>query len=171
MFPTPFSGSGSDPNRAWKKESVSDGTWPKSLRCGFVTTIVAAVLMIVTALFVLSQGELAGADVPLDVAAAHASNRRVVAFGNIALALAMTVSASYLRRGSRAGRRWLAVFLFAAAFLNIAGFIVAVTGFAAIVIVALAAFAGLFCFRPAANEFIRECTWRRIKGESADFRE
>lgn len=167
MFPTPFSGSGApDPNRSWKEPQPADGSWPKSLRNGFVFAILTAILMLLTALVMLTSGPMPIQDAPLDVTATYRSNYRIVAWGNIVFALALTVAATSLRRGSAAGRRWFAGLLFVTAFLNIVGFIVSVVGLAGIVIVALAAFAGLFAFRPAANEFIREKTWERRRAET-----
>lgn len=169
MFPTPFTGSGgNDPNRSWREKPSPDGTWPTSLRYGFVLTIVAAILMLVTGMVMLTHGEIRGEDAPLDVIASYESNLRIVAIGNIVLALLLTAAASYLRRGSVVGRRWLGVGLFISAFLNIAGFIVSVVGLASIVIVVLVAFAGMFAFRPAANEFVRETTWDRVRRDTQE---
>lgn len=154
MFPTPFTGGSNDPNRQWRDERSPDGTWPKALRYGVVLTLVAAVLMLVSGLFILQYANLD--DAPLDIAQTFQTNKWVVGIGNIVLALFMTVAASYLRRGSRVARRWLSVLLFLAGGLNLAGFVVSVAGLAAIVIIAFVAFAAMFLYRPAANEFIRE---------------
>lgn len=169
MFPTPFTGGGgNDPNRSWKEEQNPDGTWPKSLRYGFVLSLVSAILMLVTGLVMLTHGEIQGDGAPLDVIAAYEKNLRFVAVGNIVVALLLTVAASYLRRGSLVGRRWFGVLLFAGAFLNLAGFIVSVVGLASIVVVVLLAFAGMFAFRPAANHFVSEKTWERRRSETQE---
>ncbi|AKK10273.1 hypothetical protein [Corynebacterium uterequi] len=160
MFPTPVTG-GDDPNRRWR-DTTPDGVRPQSLVAGYVLALAGAVLMVVSSLVMFSVG-FVGGDAPLEVIDSFERNQRIVAVGNLVLAAVVVWSASATTRGRKAARRVLGAAIFSGVFLNLLGFIVTVSGLAAIVIVALLAFAAVAVTRPSANKYIRYCEDQRLR--------
>lgn len=150
MFPTIVSDP-NDPNRRYRG-AVGD-TWPRNLQIAFYLICGAAVLMLVTAMMLLSQG-FPGDPANESLCASYMTNLRAVSIGNIVLALLLVSAASYFRHGNRIARRCAAGFVALSCFLNVAAFMVQLTSWASMVIVILLAFSMLFAFRPDANAFV-----------------
>lgn len=150
MFPTMVSDP-NDPNRRYRG-TVGD-TWPFNLKLAFVLICAAAVLMLVTSMFLISQG-FPAERIDESYRSSYMTNMRTASIGNIVLALVLVSAASYFRQGSRLARRVAAGAVALACFLNVVAFILKVTSWASMVIVALLAFAMLFAFRQDANAFM-----------------
>lgn len=146
-----------DPNRRRRKETLpEDGTWPRSLRWGYVLVVVACVAMLVHGALMLSLGYVGDPAATPERQQWFMTNMRIVAWWNIGAGLTMSLFAAQLRTGSRMSRRVLTVLIALTMFINMAGFIILVSGLASVAITVLLAFALLFMYRPVANEFIRE---------------
>ncbi|OFT83235.1 hypothetical protein HMPREF3101_06510 [Corynebacterium sp. HMSC29G08] len=157
MFPTMVA----DPNDRNRRHTDAAGeTWPTPLKVAYWLVVAAAVLMLVTAVdlfatvFLGFLGTYLPPDLDTDVTKSLLLNTRIVAVGNIVLALGLAACAAFFERGSKRARRFASVLVMLAVFINLAGFFVHAVGFAAFVIVILLAFAGFFMFRPAANAFV-----------------
>lgn len=150
MFPS-FSAHPDDPNRRYHVEVGDD--WPRSLQIGFWLVVVGAVVMLVTAMMMITTGYPGD---PADTAMRTAFMRNMwfVAVMNIILALVMGAAASYLRQGSRNARRIVAACIALACVFNVMAFAIRVGGLALMLVVVLLAFASLFLFRPAVNAYI-----------------
>lgn len=119
--------------------------------------------MLVSSFLMLRAG--APAELEQDVAMSFRRNMRIVAAGNIILALCLTACAAFFERGSKRARRSASLFIFLAIFLNFAGFFVGVAGWVVFAIVALLAVGAFFIFRPSANAFVDERSgdlWRNV---------
>ena len=149
MFPTMVA----DPNDRNRRFSGEVGdTWPSPLRTAYWFFVAAAVMMLVTGVMLLTTKF--PPDLDPDLLKTVKLNTRLVAVGNIILALCLTACAAYFEKGSKRARRWASGFIFLTIFLNFAGFFVGVVGLVSIVIVGLLAFGAFFMFRPAANAFM-----------------
>ncbi|MCP1388045.1 hypothetical protein M5J20_07550 [Corynebacterium sp. TA-R-1] len=149
MFPTMVA----DPND--RNRRYTDGpaeAWPESLRIGYWLVLLAAIVMLLTSMLMFKVG--VPAEIDPDLRGSFTSNMRIVAVGNIVLALALAAFASYFERGSKNARRWASGMIGLTIFLNFAGFYVGVSGWSAFVIVVLLGLAVFFMFRPAANAFV-----------------
>ena len=155
MFPTPFP-KGDDPNRRDREKLPEDGTWPQPLRLAYVTSVVAAILMLVTAAIMFTRGFTGGEDAPQEVVDAFLMNQRIVAVGNVIAAIGLALTAPQLRHGAKISRRWMSGFTILGIAANLLGFVVTVSGLMAIIIVAFLAFSAMFAFRPVSNRYIRE---------------
>lgn len=150
MFPT-LTSHPDDANRRYSGK-VGD-EWPRNLQVAFYLICAAAVVMLLTAMLLLSQGAPAGVDEA--VRGYFMTNMRVAAIGNIVLALLLVSAAAFFRQGNKKARRWAAVFTGLALFLNLAAFWAHVmTAWSAMGIVILLAFAMLFAFRQDSNAFV-----------------
>ncbi|WKD56785.1 hypothetical protein CAPI_01035 [Corynebacterium capitovis DSM 44611] len=160
MFPT-MVGDPNDPNRRYS--APSGDQWPRSLRTAYWLVVAAAALMLVTAMMLLTTGFPQGADQSFRYA--YMVNMRVVAWGDVLLALGLGGTASYFERGSRVARRWAAAFVAVGIFLNAAAFALQVAGWSVLVIVVLLSVAALCMFRPAANAFIdsKHSLWKGVE--------
>lgn len=161
MFPTMVADP-NDPNRRYRGPVGEE--WPASLRIGYWLLLLAAVLMLVNSFLMLRAGVPTGLDP--EISRTVVMNYRVVAWGNIILALCLTACAAYFERGSKTSRRVASVVVLLTIFLNFAGFFVGIAGFGAFVIVALLGFGVFFIFRPAANAFVDERSgdvWRNVR--------
>lgn len=152
MFPTMVSDQ-NDPNR--RHTGPVGDTWPRNLQIAFYLICAAAVLMLVTAMFLISNG-WPGDPNNVELRDTYMLNMRITAYGNIILAVALVSAASYFRFGSRKARRWAAVFIAVTAFLNVVAFILQLTAWASMITVILLAFAAFFAFRPDANAFVEQ---------------
>ncbi|GAB3944705.1 hypothetical protein [Corynebacterium tapiri] len=152
MFPTPFSPG--DPNRSWRDDYAEGDGVPNSLTIAWVLTVGAAALMLISAIIMLTAG-FQGGDAPLEVIAAFERSQRVVAVSNILGAVALGWTVAAMRRGVRHSRRWYTALSALVIAVNVAGFVVTVASFAAIVIVGLLAFALVYAFRPSATAYLR----------------
>ena len=154
MFPTMVA----DPNDRNRRHTDAVGeTWPTPLKVAYWLVVAAAVLMLVTAVDLFATvflGTYVPPNLDTDVTKSLLLNTRIVAVGNIALALGLAVCAAFFERGSKRARRFASVLVMLAVFINLAGFFVHAVGFVAFAIVILLAFAGFFMFRSAANAFV-----------------
>ena len=154
MFPTLVA----DPNDRNRRHTDAVGeTWPTPLKVAYWLVVAAAVLMLVTAVDLFATvflGTYVPPNLDTDVTKSLLLNTRIVAVGNIALALGLAVCAAFFERGSKRARRFASVLVMLAVFINLAGFFVHAVGFVAFAIVILLAFAGFFMFRSAANAFV-----------------
>ena len=151
MFPTMLSHP-DDANRRSSAGQAGD-EWPRPLQIGFYLICAASVLMLLSAMTLLSQGLPDGIDESLR--GYFMTNMRVAAFGNIILAVLLVSAASFFRQGSRSARRWASVFIGLALFLNLAAFLTKVLSlWAAMSIVIVLAFGLFFTFRPDSNAFV-----------------
>lgn len=154
MFPTMVA----DPNdRNRRHTDAATETWPTPLKVAYWLVVAAAVLMLVTAVDLFGTvflGTYLPPDLDTDVTRSLLLNTRIVAVGNIVLALGLAACAAFFERGSKRARRVASVLVMLTAFVNLAGFFVHAVGFVAFAIVVLLAFAGFFMFRPAANAFV-----------------
>lgn len=154
MFPTMVA----DPNdRNRRHTDAATETWPTPLKVAYWLVVAAAVLMLVTAVDLFATvflGTYLPPDLDTDVTRSLLLNTRIVAVGNIVLALGLAACAAFFERGSKRARRVASVLVMLTAFVNLAGFFVHAVGFVAFAIVVLLAFAGFFMFRPAANAFV-----------------
>lgn len=161
MHPTMIS----DPNDRNRRYTGEVGpTWPTSLKWGNWLLLAAAALMLATGLVLLRSGVPDTVDV--DVVGTYRSNLRIVAFGNMLLAVCLVGAASQFERGSKVARRWSAGFVLLTIFLNFAGFFVEVSGWVSFVIVVLVSLAMFAAFRPAANAYVDEKSgdlWREVE--------
>lgn len=161
MFPAMVA----DPNDRNRRYSGPVGDeWPAPLRTGYWCFLLAAVLMLVSSFLMLRAGT--PAELEQDVALSFRRNMRIVAVGNIILALCLTASAAFFERGSKRARRFAALFIFLTIFLNFAGFFVGVAGWVVFAIVALLAVGAFLIFRPSANAFVDERSgdvWRNVR--------
>ena len=158
MFPTMVS----DPNDRNRRYTGEVGQqWPRPLKIGYYLALAAAVLLFVIAFLTMVNGVpdrlpdswmIEGADE--DVIERFTSNLRIYTWGSIILGALITSACAYLEKGSKVARRWAALFIAAAMFLQVTGFLVGVAGWAAFVVVGLLVFALFFMFRPAANAFV-----------------
>ncbi|OFT32838.1 hypothetical protein HMPREF3171_00055 [Corynebacterium sp. HMSC08F01] len=158
MFPTMVSDP-NDKNRRYSGEATEQ--WPRPLRTAYYLVVASAVLMIVIGLMTLAKGVpdrlpdtwmIEGADEAL--IERFRFNLRILAWGNIALAILLSMSAAYFHKGSKTARRIAAASIGATVFLNVAGFFIGVAGWASIVVVVLLVAALFGMFRPAANVFV-----------------
>lgn len=152
MYPTMVSDP-NDPNRRYR--GAAGDEWPRNLQLGFYLVCAAAVLMLVTAMFLLFMGYPGNPDNE-SLRKSYMLNMRITAYGNILLALLLAACASYFRLGSRTARRLAAGAVALTCFLNVAAFVLQLTSWVSIVIVALLAFAMLFAFRPDSNAFVEK---------------
>lgn len=161
MFPSMVADP-SDRNRRYSGP-VGD-QWPAPLRAGYWCFLLAAVLMLVASFLMLRAGTPAELD--HDVALSFRRNMRIVAVGNIILALCLTACAAFFERGSKRARRLATLFIFLTVFLNFAGFFVGVAGWVVFAIVVLLAVGAFLIFRPSANAFVDERSgdvWRNVR--------
>lgn len=158
MFPTMVADP-NDKNRRYSGEATKH--WPRPLRTAYYLVVVSAVLMIVIGLMTLTKGVpdrlpdtwmIEGADEAL--IDRFRFNLRVFAWGNIALAVLLAISAAYFPKGSKTARRVAAAGVAAAVFLNAVGLFIGVAGWASIAVVVLLIVALFVMFRPAANRFV-----------------
>ncbi|QYH20332.1 hypothetical protein JKI95_05490 [Corynebacterium aquatimens] len=149
MFPTMVADR-NDPNRRYT--GGPSEAWPGSLRIGYWLVLIAAVMMLLTGMLMLSAG--APEEIDAETLKQFTTNMRIVAVGNIVLGLGLTALASYFERGSKQARRWASGLIGLTIFLNFAGFYVGVSGWATFAIVVLLGLAVFFMFRPAANSFV-----------------
>lgn len=148
-----------DPNDLNRRRNVSlpsDGDWPKSLRWGYVLCVVSAILMLLSGLLMLSNGYIGDPNEDPAIIDSFLLNMRFNAWFNIIAALVIAVLAAQLRGGGRISRRWLAGVIALSLFVNVASFAIQVGGLGLMVIVVFLAFAALFLFRPAANEYMQK---------------
>ncbi|AWB83290.1 hypothetical protein [Corynebacterium liangguodongii] len=149
MFPTMVAGEG-DPNRRPGTAGADQGA-PGELRAAYWLAVVAAVLMLVTGMVLLSVGFPEGA--AEEARAAFMRNMRVAAFGNIALAIGLAVSAPLVSARVRGARAWASVCIAGAIFLNVAAFFMRVTSWASFAVVIVLTLSLFFMFRPAVNAY------------------
>lgn len=149
MFPTMVSDPG-DRNRRFTGE-VGD-TAPRSLRVGYALLLVAAVIMLVIGFAQLAVGAPENFDP--NSGSKFMYNVRMVAFGDIIFAAALTFAAAYVLKGSKTARRWAGAIIGLASFLNLLGFFLGVAGWASFVVVIVMVIALFFIFRPDANAFV-----------------
>lgn len=161
MFPTMVSDPG-DRNRRFT--GTVGEQWPRNLRLGYILSLVAAVLMLVIGFAQLAAG--APENFNPDSGSKFMLNVRVLAWGNIIFAVALTCAAAYLPKGSKTARRVAAACIGLTIFLNLAGFFVQVAGWASFLVVILLVFALFFMFRPDANAYVDEKSgdpWRGVE--------
>ncbi|MHA2787981.1 hypothetical protein ACXZ66_02365 [Corynebacterium sp. S7] len=151
MFPS-FSAHPDDRNRRYEEPKVGDD-WPRALQIGFWLIVVGAILMVLSALLMISAG-FPGDPADTEMRDAYMRNMWFLSVFNIVAALIMGGAAPYLRQGSKKARRILAVCIALACFFNVAGFALRVGGLVMMVIVVILAFAALFIFRPTSNAYI-----------------
>lgn len=161
MFPTLVS----DPNDRNRRFTGEVGeTWPDALRRGYVLCLISAVLMLVIGFALIAAGTPERIDDA--VRDPFSRNLRLVAWGNIVLALVLASAAAYFPKGSKTARRVAGATIGLTVFLNLAGFVVGVAGWASFVVVIVLVIALFFMFRPAANAFVDERSgdpWRGVE--------
>lgn len=145
-----------DPNRRSNFTLPEDGSWPSSLRWGYVLCVISAILMMLTGFIMFSEGFQGGLDAPAEYREAFMMNLRIVAGGNIILALCIGATAAQLSKRNRGARRWLLAFIAIAAGINVLGFVFTVSGLMSIFLVVLLAMAAVLIFRPASNAYMRQ---------------
>lgn len=149
MFPTMVSDPG-DRNRRFTGE-VGE-RWPGTLRTSYYLCLVSAVLMLVIGFAQLAKG--APADYDPDSGSKFMLNLHVLAWGNIIFGIGLTCAAAYFPKGSKTARRVAAAFIGLTIFVNLAGFVVNVSGWASFAVVIVLVFALFFAFRPDANAYV-----------------
>ncbi|AIT62199.1 hypothetical protein [Corynebacterium doosanense] len=149
MFPSPL-GREYNPGHS---TGESGGPTPRPMRWGFGLAVLAAVVMLVTGMVLLSSVGTSRTEVPDEVVDTYIMNQRIVAWGNLVGGLALAALSPQLLKGRYRG--WWAGFLVASIVVNALGLFVRVSGPASLVIIALLAFAAVFAYRPACNRFVR----------------
>lgn len=142
---------------------AAGAAWPQQLQWAYYLLLAASVLMVVSAL----SGFFAP-EVPAETQGSagwefFTRNRLVVAGVNVVGAVLIGLFAPQLSRGHRTSRRVLAAVIALVAFVNVVAVLLRVGGLILLLIVVLAALAGLLMYRPAASAFIREhdeISWR-----------
>lgn len=152
MFPNPL-GRSYNPGNASTEGLPADGSAPRPMQWGFLLAVLAAVVMLVSGFVLLTSLASSRVELPAEVVGTYVMNLRIVAWSNIVVGLALAALSPQLMRGEYRG--WWAGFLVVAIVVNALGLFTRVTGLAAVLIIALLAFAAVFAYRPACNRFVR----------------
>lgn len=129
---------------------------PGPLRWSHRLSLAAAVIMILSGLVALTQGDAGDPNATAEVLEAFRRNLRFLGIFNIVAGLLIAGLAPLLLAGRRYARRIMAPLLGVAIFMNTAGFAIQVAGGGMVLIVLLLAVVLVLMFRRSSGSFIAQ---------------
>lgn len=142
-----------DPNRRPRVSSGDPSNLPRPLAWGYYLCVVAAVIMVLAGLIMLTSGYSGDGGVSQEIIDAYLRNVNFIGIFNIIAGLLIAALAAQLKTGGKVSRRVLAGVIGLALFFNIAAFAIQVGGFSHVVIVLLLIIALLMMFRADSNRY------------------